>query len=77
MNYYLPENLNLNKKQLILRGIIRDVAQSGSVPSWGLGGRKFKSCHPDFKNSLIDIYKTVFFNLIQKVTKKVTTISDQ
>jgi hypothetical protein len=25
----------------------RDVAQSGSVPVWGTGGRKFKSCHPD------------------------------
>ena len=25
----------------------RDVAQPGSAPVWGTGGRKFKSCHPD------------------------------
>ena len=26
----------------------RDVAQSGSAPCSGRGGRKFESCHPDF-----------------------------
>ena len=26
----------------------RDVAQLGSVPRLGRGGRRFKSCHPDF-----------------------------
>ena len=25
----------------------RDVAQSGSAPEWGSGGRRFKSSHPD------------------------------
>jgi hypothetical protein len=25
------------------------VAQLGSAPDWGSGGRKFKSCHPDEK----------------------------
>ena len=25
----------------------RDVAQSGSVPAWGAGGREFESHHPD------------------------------
>ena len=30
--------------------VFRDVAQSGSVPRSGRGGRRFKSCHPD--NSL-------------------------
>lgn len=25
----------------------RDVAQPGSAPAWGAGGRRFKSCHPD------------------------------
>ena len=28
---------------------LRDVAQSGSATVWGTGGRKFKSCHPDYK----------------------------
>lgn len=26
---------------------IQGVAQSGSVPVLGTGGRRFKSCHPD------------------------------
>ena len=44
--------------------IIRDVAQSGSAPHWGCGGRRFKSGHPDqlssFTNYLfcIPIYLT-------------------
>ena len=25
----------------------RDVAQPGSAPRWGCGGRRFKSCRPD------------------------------
>lgn len=25
----------------------RDVAQPGSAPQWGCGGRKFESSHPD------------------------------
>src|SRR5918992_4572583 len=25
----------------------RDVAQPGSAPDWGSGGRGFESCHPD------------------------------
>ena len=25
----------------------RDVAQPGSAPAWGAGGRRFKSCRPD------------------------------
>ena len=27
---------------------LRDVAQLGSAPRLGRGGRRFKSCHPDF-----------------------------
>ncbi len=27
--------------------IYRDVAQLGSAPAWGAGGRRFKSSHPD------------------------------
>jgi hypothetical protein len=27
--------------------LIRDVAQPGSVPAWGAGGRWFESSHPD------------------------------
>ena len=26
---------------------LRDVAQPGSVPAWGAGGREFKSHRPD------------------------------
>ena len=27
----------------------RGVAQSGSAPGWGPGGRRFKSCLPDYR----------------------------
>ena len=30
----------------------RDVAQPGSAPEWGSGGRRFKSAHPDQKSKL-------------------------
>ena len=31
----------------ILTSEVRDVAQPGSAPQWGCGGRKFESSHPD------------------------------
>ena len=36
---------------------IRDVAQPGSAPHWGCGGRRFKSGHPD--QSLCFVYYLV------------------
>ena len=30
-----------------VHGRLRDVAQLGSAPDWGSGGRRFKSCQPD------------------------------
>src|SRR5438874_9162111 len=33
--------------QMICFQIDRDVAQPGSAPDWGSGGRRFESCHPD------------------------------
>ena len=34
---------------------VRDVAQLGSAPDWGSGGRWFKSSHPDhFPNKNVD-----------------------
>ena len=35
----------------------RDVAQSGSVPGWGSGGRKFESCRPDFFDVRVIVFK--------------------
>ena len=32
--------------------LYRDVAQLGSAPCSGRGGRKFESCHPDFYYAL-------------------------
>src|SRR3954470_1611492 len=32
---------------------IRGVAQSGSAPGWGPGGRRFKSCLPDLTKALL------------------------
>ncbi len=34
---------------------LRGVAQSGSAPHWGCGGRRFKSCRPD-QLKIIDSY---------------------
>jgi hypothetical protein len=31
---------------------LRGVAQSGSAPGWGPGGRRFKSCLPDSRNPM-------------------------
>ena len=53
------------------------MAQSGSVHAWGAWGRRFKSCHPDFKG-LLYIYlmvdnkkliskKKPFFNISEKL----------
>ena len=44
----------------------RDVAQLGSAPRLGRGGRTFKSCHPDhYKNSTV-----VEFFLLEHTTKQ-------
>ena len=32
---------------IVYNGRFRGVAQSGSAPHWGCGGRRFKSCRPD------------------------------
>ena len=38
---------------------VRGVAQSGSAPHWGCGGRRFKSCRPDHFFPLPKPFKTV------------------
>ena len=35
------------------KGTLRDVAQPGSAPASGAGGRKFNSCHPDHKTQAL------------------------
>ena len=39
---------------------IRDVAQFGSAPVLGTGGRRFKSCHPDINK----IYSENWANIV-------------
>ena len=34
-------------RSMLLESNHRGVAQSGSAPHWGCGGRRFKSCRPD------------------------------
>ena len=41
----------LQTKQELKKNKCRDVAQPGSAPCSGRGGRKFKSCHPDHLKS--------------------------
>ncbi len=40
----------------------RDVAQLGSAPGLGPGGRRFESCHPDHL-----LFITVFINLVSNL----------
>ena len=40
--------------------IIRDVAQFGSAPVLGTGGRRFKSCHPDTSKIFADKWGNYF-----------------
>ena len=46
LNKHLPIKRENNKPY-------RDVAQLGSAPCSGRGGRKFESCHPDFLLNII------------------------
>ena len=39
------------RSQCLSRSQPRDVAQPGSAPAWGAGGRRFKSGHPDQSSS--------------------------
>lgn len=32
---------------MVARALLRSVAQLGSAPDWGSGGRRFNSCHSD------------------------------
>lgn len=40
------------------------VAQFGSVPEWGSGGRKFKSSHPDHRTTAVLTYGGFFIDAI-------------
>jgi hypothetical protein len=40
---------------------VRAVAQLGSAPYWGCGGRRFKSCQPDSKAPLEASFRGAFF----------------
>lgn len=46
---------SLTVRRLLQWLIFRGVAQPGSASAWGAGGRRFKSCHPDHKKSLLSI----------------------
>ena len=51
----------------------RDVAQFGSAPVLGTGGRRFESCHPDIENSkklLISEEKKTFSSVFYFLTYK-------
>ena len=41
--------------------LFRDVAQLGSAPRLGRGGRTFKSCHPDHLKKTFESFSKVFF----------------
>ncbi len=59
----------------------RDVAQPGSAPCSGRGGRKFESCHPDFllkklrRKFFMELYEAIYARRITRDFKD-KTISD-
>ena len=42
--------------------MIRGVAQSGSAPAWGVGGRRFESSRPDHIKRIFD--RSIFYSLV-------------
>ena len=50
--------------RILYFSIIRGVAQSGSAPAWGVGGRRFKSSRPDQINFFLIRIFFVFLTLI-------------
>ena len=65
LNFLFIKFLFLFALLLYFFSIFRDVAQPGSAHVWGAWGRKFESCHPDFKgqNGVISVLS--FFQLDQ------------
>ena len=48
--------------------LYRDVAQLGSALRLGRRGRRFESCHPDFKVfAFRDLLRLVFINTLNKI----------
>jgi hypothetical protein len=48
----IPVARLLQSCRMVVRWMPRGVAQSGSAPGWGPGGRRFKSCLPDTRKGL-------------------------
>lgn len=47
----------------------RDVAQFGSAPVLGTGGRRFESCHPDFTKNEINFCGSNLLNVTRSLGK--------
>lgn len=50
--------------------LLRDVAQSGSAPGLGPGGRRFESCHPDKKRLTfkVSLFYFVYLSALKSPT---------
>ena len=54
-------SVQLKVEYLSLKIEYRDVAQFGSAPRLGRGGRTFESCHPDHLKIRVSINETLIF----------------
>ena len=45
----------------------RDVAQTGSAPEWGSGGRRFKSSRPDQRFHGVSHWANLFYSFFKKI----------
>ena len=52
-----PAYATLLSKSVKQTKINRGVAQPGSAPEWGSGGRRFKSGHPDYFTVKIAVFR--------------------
>ena len=57
------------------QGSYRGVAQLGSAPAWGAGGRRFKSCRPDQLNPYGVGLPEIFKISKNRVGKKLVTLN--
>lgn len=63
----LKRNNRSPHQEQFLSASSRGVAQSGSAPGLGPGGRRFESCHPDNSKKLSDVLSDSFFRFIRAV----------
>ena len=64
---HAPVVRELKKSYPVITQSARGVAQSGSAPHWGCGGRRFKSCRPDHLFLLSKPFQTLRWHSLREL----------